>query len=199
MVACAAGFTGCSALEYTMIKVLHVINTLSAGGAELHLLTLCRYQRRQGVEPVVACLREHVNDSRSLVCDFENDGIRVVRLRAHKRLGLGFVVTMARLLRHERPAIFHTHLPRADFGGFFARLACPNIPWVCSVHDIHDKSWSARWLLPIFSTIWGKADRVVAISHAVKDWLVTERHMSKRENQSHPLRHRAQFFFRTQA
>jgi glycosyltransferase involved in cell wall biosynthesis len=158
-----------------MIKVLHVINTLSAGGAELHLLTLCRYQRRHGVEPVVACLREHEHDSRSLVCDFENDGIRVVRLRAHKRLGLGFVVTMARLLRHERPAIFHTHLPRADFGGFFARLACPNIPWVCSVHDIHDKSWSGRWTLPLFNFIWRRADRVIAISHAVKDWLVAER------------------------
>jgi glycosyltransferase involved in cell wall biosynthesis len=157
------------------MKVLHLINTLSAGGAELHLLTLCRQLKRQGVETVVACLREHVKDSRSLRVDFENEGIRVVLLEADGRYDLRFVTTLANLVKKEQPTILHTHLPRADFAGAFGRLLCPSVFWISSVHNIHSKSWSGRWTLPLFNFIWRQPDQLVAISHAVKDWLVKER------------------------
>jgi glycosyltransferase involved in cell wall biosynthesis len=157
------------------VKVLHLINTLSAGGAELHLLTLCRQLKRQGVEPVVACLREHVKEARSLRVDFENEGIRVVRLEADGQYDLRSITRLAGLVARERPNVLHTHLPRADLAGVFRGIFHPSVPWVCSVHDIHDKSWSGRWTLPLFTFIWRRADRVVAISHAVKDWLVKER------------------------
>lgn len=52
------------------MKILHLINTLSIGGAELHPLTLCQHLKKHGVEIVVACLREQVKDSRSLRLDF---------------------------------------------------------------------------------------------------------------------------------
>jgi glycosyltransferase involved in cell wall biosynthesis len=157
------------------VKVLHLINTLSAGGAELHLLTLCRYLNRNGVQTVVACLREHVKGSRSLRLDFENAGIRVICLETDGRYDLRCVTRLIRLVGRERPTILHTHLPRADLAGVFGRLFNPSIPWICSVHDIHDKSWSGRWTLPAFNFVWSHAGRVVAISHAVKDWLVEKR------------------------
>ena len=53
------------------MKVLHLINTLSTGGAEIHLLTLCRELRRQGLEVIVACLKDQVKGSRPLRSDFE--------------------------------------------------------------------------------------------------------------------------------
>lgn len=157
------------------MKILHLINTLSAGGAELHLLTLCRHLKRRGLEPVVACLREQVKGSRSLGCDFEDEGIRVIRLEADGRFDLRSISRLAGLVAKERPNILHTHLPRADIAGACRRLLHPSVPWVCSVHDIHDNSWSGRWTLPLFNFIWRRADRVIAISHAVKDWLVKER------------------------
>ncbi len=157
------------------MKILHLINTLSAGGAELHLLTLCRHLKRQGLEPVVACLREQVKGSRSLGGDFEDEGIRVIRLEADGRFDLRSISRLAGLVAKERPDILHTHLPRADIAGACRRLLHPSVPWVCSVHDIHDNSWSGRWTLPLFNFIWPRADRVIAISHAVKDWLIKER------------------------
>ena len=157
------------------MKVLHVINTLSAGGAELHLLTLCRHLKALGIEIVVACLRERVKGSRSLRDDFENAGIRVIALEANGRYDLRSIPRLAALVAKERPSILHTHLPRADLAAVFKRVFSPSLPWVCSVHDIHDKSWSGRWTLPLFNFVWRRADRVIAISHAVKDWLVTER------------------------
>jgi len=67
------------------VKVLHLINTLSAGGAELHLLTLCRYLQQQGVKVVVACLKDRIKGSRSLRADFETDGFPILDLKADGR------------------------------------------------------------------------------------------------------------------
>jgi glycosyltransferase involved in cell wall biosynthesis len=159
------------------MKVLHLINTLSAGGAELQLLTLCRYLKRYGVESIVACLREYVQGSRSLRPDFEREGIRVITLRADGRYDLCFPGRLVGLLRQEQPEILHTHLPRADFAGAVGHLLRPSIPWICSVHDIYNGSWSAEWSLALCSLFWRRADGVIVISHAVKDWLVEERHV----------------------
>lgn len=159
------------------MKVLHVINSLSAGGAELHLLTLCRHLRRQRVEMVVACLREQFKGSRSLRPDFEQEGIRIVHLRADSRYAWRFLGQLARLLKEEQPDILHTHLPRADLAGAWGHWLCPSNAWVCSVHGIYSTHWSGRWSLPLFDSIWRRADAVVAISHAAQDWLVRERHL----------------------
>jgi glycosyltransferase involved in cell wall biosynthesis len=152
-------------------KVLHLINTLSAGGAELHLLTLCRHLKRLGVEVTVAYLKEG-RGSRPLRPDFEAAGIPVFYLGGE---GVDFVrpwLQLHRLLKQEKPDILHTHLPRADLLGFLTRLSGFSSPWVCSVHDIHSKSWRGRWALPFFGSVWRRADKVIAISEAVKSWLV---------------------------
>ncbi|MDI6854150.1 MAG: glycosyltransferase family 4 protein [Deltaproteobacteria bacterium] len=156
------------------LKVLHLINTLSAGGAELHLLTLCRHQKRLGLEVTVACLREQVRDSRSLRPDFEQAGIRVIDLRARSRYNWQFLARTPLLLRRERFDLLHTHLPRADLAGLAAKLIAPEITWVCSVHGMY-KSWSGNRILFLFSRVWGRADAMIAVSHAVKDWLEQER------------------------
>ena len=46
------------------MKVLHLINTLSAGGAELHLLTLCRYLKQLNCEGVVTALKNNRRTTR---------------------------------------------------------------------------------------------------------------------------------------
>src|SRR5262245_49374104 len=119
------------------MKVLHLINTLSAGGAELHLLTLCRHLKRYGVEVIVAYLREQVRDSRSLRLDFEKEGVRVINLHADSRYNCRFLGRLVRLLKAEQPDILHTHLPRTDCAGAVARLLYPAIRWVSAVHGIY--------------------------------------------------------------
>jgi glycosyltransferase involved in cell wall biosynthesis len=154
------------------VKILQLINTLSAGGAELHLLTLCRFLRKQNVEIVVACLREEVKDSRSLRADFEKEGIKTIILNASSRYDHRFFAQIARVVRLERPNVLHTHLPRADLAGAFARFLNPSIGWVSSVHAIYSEDWSGRWTLPFFNLLWRRADVMLCISHAVRDWLV---------------------------
>jgi len=157
------------------VKVLHLINTLSAGGAELHLLTLCRHLKRRGLNLVVACLKEEVSGSRSLRPDFHREGIPVIDLHAERRFEARCIPRLFRLLRAHQPALIHTHLPRADFVGAFSRLLSPTVPWIASVHDIYNRSWSGSWTLPLFNYVWRRADAVIAISQAVQDWLLRER------------------------
>jgi glycosyltransferase involved in cell wall biosynthesis len=156
------------------MKVLHVINTLSAGGAELHLLTLCRYLKRAEIEVVVACLKEHVKESRSLRPDFEQEGITVVNLGADRRFDPRCLVRLVRLLRQECPDLLHTHLPRADFVGAFSHFFYSSVPWICSIHGLYSRHWSGKRALPLFSLLWRHADAMIAISHAVKTWVVNE-------------------------
>ncbi len=157
-----------------VVKVLHGINTLAAGGAELHLLTLCRFLKRLGIECAVAYLKEG-RGSRPLKSDFEEAGIPVFYLKGDG-VGLaraGFL--LQNLLKQERPDILHTHLPRADLVGALVKAAGVRVPWVSSVHDIYSRSWRGKWSLPLFSLLWKRADAVIAISYAVRDWLVKER------------------------
>jgi glycosyltransferase involved in cell wall biosynthesis len=154
------------------MKILHLITTLAGGGAEFHLLTLCRYQKKQGMEVVVACLSEFGKDGRSLRRDFENEGIRVIRLGDGHRFELRSFSRIVRLVETERPNIFHTHLPRADLTGALARFLNPSVAWVCSLHAIYSDDWSGRWSLPLLRFLWNRADAIICISHAVSDWLI---------------------------
>jgi glycosyltransferase involved in cell wall biosynthesis len=155
------------------MKVLHLINTLAAGGAELHLLTLGRYLKRLGVETVVAYLKEG-RGSRPLRPDFEAAGIPVFYLGGE---GVDFVrpwLQLHRLLKRVKPDILHTHLPRADLLGFLTRLSGFSGSWACSVHGIYVNHWRGRKTLPLFKFIWHQADRIIAISVAVRKWLVKD-------------------------
>jgi glycosyltransferase involved in cell wall biosynthesis len=150
--------------------VLHVINTLSAGGAELHLLTLCRYLQQRRVEVQVAYLRENVKGSRSLRADFEREGIRLKALGGAGRFSPRGIFSLRAVLREEPVDILHSHLPRGDLTAFLGRRG--RLPWVCSVHDIYSESWVGRRALGAWGAIWRRAHAVVAISGAVRDWLV---------------------------
>ena len=165
----------CLGLEWaSWMKILHLINTLAVGGAELHLLTLSKQLRRSGAEVVVSCLGERAKGSRSLRRDFEDSGIPVISLGAESRWDWGFLGRIPLLLRQEQPDVLHTHLPRADLAGLIGHLVSPSVPWVCSVHG-HSNSWSGRRVLPVFNYIWRQPNVVVAISQEIKDWLVKAR------------------------
>ena len=157
------------------MKVLHLINTLSAGGAELHLLTLCRKLKARGIDVTVACLREQVKGSRSLRPDFEAEGVSVLNFAEGRRWDRTFLVRAHGVLRSARPDILHTHLPRADFAGLAGRFVSPRPAWVSSVHNVYGEYWSGRRALPILNWVWRKPDAVIAISKAVRDWLVNDR------------------------
>ncbi len=157
------------------MHVLHVSNSIMAGGAELHLLTLCRRLGAMGVRQTVAYLHERPV-TRSLRDEFDAAGIQTVPVKADGRYNVVFPFSVGRIADSVRPDILHTHLPRADLAGAFVTLRRRGLPWVISMHNIYGPhSWSAPALLPVLDVVWRRADCIIAISEAVKDWLVRRR------------------------
>lgn len=157
------------------MHVLHVCNSIMAGGAELHLLTLCRGLAAHGLRQTVAYLHDRPV-SRSLRKEFEAAGIATEKIPANGRYNVTFPFAVDALVRTLRPDLLHTHLPRADLAGGFVKLRHRDLPWVVSVHNIYTaRSWTGSAALPLLDVVWRKADTLIAISHAVRDWLIRER------------------------
>ena len=155
------------------MKVLHVINTAYTGGAEVHLLGLVRELVRRDVDVSVAFLRTGLFDGRSVLGDFEALGVRVYALGANSRYGLSFVAALWRVIRREQPDVLHTHLPRADIAGMLAAVGGPRwMARVVSLHNIYGQYWAGRAILPLCRVAWRMADGVIAISRAVREWLI---------------------------
>jgi glycosyltransferase involved in cell wall biosynthesis len=102
---------------------------------------------------------------------FEAEGIPVL----HPPRRTPLTAWLLGLLRKERPDVLHTHLARCDFSGGIARTLGPSVPWVCSVHDLYHRSWRKAHLIPFVGLLWKRAEALIAISQAVRDWLVGER------------------------
>lgn len=152
------------------MKILHITNTVAAGGAEVTLLALCRHHRAAGLDLAVACLRERVRDTGSLRPEFEREGV-VVRDLDCGRIDPRCSWALRGLIREERPDILHTHLPRADIAGMLARGRKP-IPRVVTVHGTYGTQGVWRYLKPALAGVWRRANAVLAPSSAVRAWLV---------------------------
>lgn len=154
------------------MKILFLTGSISAGGAELHLLTLARYLKKQNIEIKIACLRDPVKGFRSIRADFEQEGFEVIDLDGDNRYDLRVLPRLVSLLKSDPPDILHTHLPRADILGTAARHFAQVPVLISSVHGLYRDRWFGRWAFPLMAWSYHQADQVIAISHAVKDWLV---------------------------
>jgi len=164
--------------KFFLVRVLHVTNSIMAGGAELHLLALCRRLAARDVRQTVVYLHDRPV-TRNLRAEFEEAGIATRRVPANGRYNVAFPFAVASVVGALRPDLVHTHLPRADLAGGFVKLRRPSLPWVVSMHNIYTAdSWSAAGLLPFLDLVWRRADGVIAISQAVADWLVRARRVS---------------------
>jgi len=119
------------------MKIIHVVDSMEMGGAEMLVARFCRWQRSEGHTPAVHCLM----GGGSLARQLEQEGIRV-RVHGLTASGFGKVRLMRDLYREfarERPDVVHCHNVSPTI------LAAP----------------TARWagVRAIFSTRHGMANR----------------------------------------
>ncbi len=87
-------------------RVLHLIGSLSAGGAERNLYYLGRHFEKSAFDHSICCLI----DRGEFADDLERAGVRIFELGYRRRYFLRTVARLARLLRGENIAVLHTHL-----------------------------------------------------------------------------------------
>ncbi len=126
------------------MRVLHIINDLGVGGAEIMLMRLLFETDRSRVEPVVMSLKAG-GVFTELVPSIEAQGIEVLSLDFG---GIGSPLALTKLARHIRrlrPDLIQTWMYHADLFGGLAARALTSAPVVWGLHNSDlDKSRARR-------------------------------------------------------
>jgi glycosyltransferase involved in cell wall biosynthesis len=146
------------------MRVLHVITTISRGGAENHLLELVRGQRARGLEVAVAYLKGDGYWNKA----FAGMGATVAFLGLRRYGEAAPALRLFRLFSTFRPDIVHAHMPPAELYSRIALLLAGSSgpSMVISKHiDEHFFRGPGSALIARF--VARRASRIIAISEAV--------------------------------
>ncbi len=136
-------------------RILFFTSSLRTGGAERHLLNLCRYLRSAGHE-VAVCALSPVEEG--LERFFIDEEIRIFRLPLRSLRSLPAPRTVAGIRRIAgafKPDIIHAHLFHAEVAAAFASIVAP-APLVATRHSagLEFRGWrafAARVISPRFA------------------------------------------------
>ncbi|MBN1438486.1 MAG: glycosyltransferase family 4 protein [Anaerolineales bacterium] len=153
------------------IRVLHLLKAVGIAGAESHLLALLPALLSFAVDPSVILLEDPRRPQDALRARWEAAGISVFTLPIRGHIDPSLPARLGGLLRREPFDILHAHLPHGEVYGEIAMRAFPARPFVVSRHN--DDRFR-RWLplRPVFAPSLRRAGRIIAISQAVRRFLV---------------------------
>lgn len=152
----------------SLISITHVLPTFAAGGAERMVLDLVSTLDRQRFSSDVVTFV----GSGPLEAEFRRQGIAATVLPVGVLRGLSAMGKLERHFKTRAPAIAHLHLSGSEMWGERAarRAGIPRV--VITVHntDVDEPAWRTA----LRRRVWQRADAVVAVSNAVRDYLVAE-------------------------
>jgi hypothetical protein len=149
--------------------ILHVITTISRGGAENHLFELIKSQVGQGFKVSVAYLKGDGYWRN----EYESIGVLVVDLRMGNYGELRPIFRLLSVIRKYRPSIVHAHLPPAEL---YTRLSLigitrTRIPLIISKHN-DERFYKGPAQKMLGSWVAKRAERLIAISDAVRNYMI---------------------------
>jgi len=147
-------------------KLLIILNTLDAGGAENIVLQLCRNLERQKYEIAVAT----VNGGGSLQPEFEALGAKVFIFKKNNIFGFNVLKQLRALMRQFKPDIIHTHLWAGDFWGRLAALLENRYILISTEHNRNEDEGVLKKCIKHFLSYF--TTQIVASSKAIKDYQV---------------------------
>lgn len=153
------------------LNVIHIITTIERGGAEIALLNLSKGQVKAGHQVTVIPLKGNPE----LKSEFESNGVRV-DLAFLNIFNISTIFSISSISR--KSDIVHAHLPRAEI---LTKLANLNRFIIITRHNAEPFRPEGS---KIFSKILSRLVtigrvRVIAISEAVKTYLISHREVSR--------------------
>ena len=165
------------------MKICHVINDLSRGGAESHLYSLVKLQHESGHQVSVMLLGRDLKNFFSLEDDFREIDIRIIRFQGPKKLQ-GFnpisIIAATKYFSKNKFDIVHSHSPRSDFLTYVSHLFLSKAgKWVVTVHGKYGTYLDGSKVIDVFrklgirilSRLWSKTDSIIVISESIKEWM----------------------------
>jgi len=153
------------------VRSLHLIKAVGIAGAETHLLALLPALRGFGVESSVVLLEDPRRPQHDLRNRFESEGIPVFSLPIRWHLDPTLPSRLDDLLRRAPFDVLHAHLPHGEVYGELAMRKFPARPLIVSRHnDDRFRRWPL--LRPVFAPSLRRAGRIIAISQAMRRFLI---------------------------
>ena len=162
------------------MKICHIVNSLSGGGAETHLLDLVEAQRNEGHEVYVIAIGPDKKNMASLEPQFKEIVNKVYRLNAPRLFNPISYRVLFNIQKNMSFDIVHTHQPRSDSMFYAINSLLQYKPkWIVSIHGKYDTYLEGRaslnffkkLLIPLLVLIWNKSNHVICISNEVGNWL----------------------------
>jgi glycosyltransferase involved in cell wall biosynthesis len=147
------------------LRVLLIIDELDIGGTEQPILELARRLPRRRYTPLVCCFRHGRK-----AAEIEALGVPVIHLAKRRRVDLGLVRHLIRLMRDERIDIVHTFLIGANLWGRLAALLAGVPTLIASERNVD--VWEDPLKRYLGRTLATLTNRVVANAEAVRNYLI---------------------------
>jgi glycosyltransferase involved in cell wall biosynthesis len=160
-----------------MSTIVHLITTIEMGGAEKQLLVLAGQQASNGHDVTVLYLK----GKPELKQDFESLGVKVSSRLTHAS-SIVSCFRFSRFLEKNPNAVCHAHLPQSELIAAFATGKKKKL--VVTRHNA-EQFWPRRnrYVSKVLSRlVAARADRVIAISQAVADFLYQSGEISTHTN-----------------
>lgn len=143
------------------MKVLHLLDSINRGGAEILALDVCRNARKHGIDLTFVTTKGGALES-----EIKNSDISFYRLNRRLPIDFNVVLKLRSIIKKHEIQVVHGHQP---VDGLHLQLATVGLPVkrVLSFHGfITDKKnrRSAQILIP-------QTDRNIAVSRALQNWL----------------------------
>lgn len=151
------------------LKVLHLHKITGVGGSERHLLTLMPALRDAGIDARFLGLDVAGSDASRFYKELGACGVPALHVPCTTDVNPRMAAGVVRAVRSDSPDLIHTHLVHADFYGAMASSRL-GIPFVSTRHN------DDRYLLGPFRYLdrafAARVSRLIAISHAVRTFLI---------------------------
>jgi glycosyltransferase involved in cell wall biosynthesis len=148
------------------LRILHVINSLGAGGAERLVLSLAAEQMRAGHEPRVLSLSRAHEELVALA------GVRVDTCETPSPYGWRPYACLRAALRACRPDVVHAHLFPAQLYAAMLRPGFSGTRFVTTEHNTYNRRRGHGLLRPLDRLMYARYDAIACITEATREALL---------------------------
>jgi len=149
-----------------MIKVLNVIDSLNAGGAESLLKNFLIEAKKYSGFQIDVCTLYARNIFKE---DLEKNDITTFDLGLKFKYDFSGIVKIVSLIKQNNYDIVHVHLFPADLFVAIASLFLPkSIKFIFSEHNVYNRRRSLKAYKPIDYFVYSRYDKIICVSNHVK-------------------------------
>ena len=145
------------------MRILHMIDLLTTGGAQKLLVTFGHEAKRCGVDTDIVCLNSEANST--VGRELQTMGLPVTYFPAPHLMDIPRMWKVGRYLRRNRPDVMQTHLLYANVVGGLTGAAA-GIPVIATLHTTGPEAWHSALRSWMEAQVLKRLDRrIVAIGY----------------------------------